>query len=153
VYNAVLVRSDIVGDTMYYGQGAGADATASAVLADIADAALNLAQGVARRLPAPSAKRDDRRIRPIREVVARYYLRMTVEDRAGVLAQVSGILGRLGISIASVWQQESARPGLAPLILLTHDARYGDVAKAIEEIDRLDCIRPRTALFFVEEFA
>ena len=153
VYNAVWARSDIVGDTMYYGRGAGADATASAVLADIADAALNLAHGISRRIPSLSARRAPERIRPVDDVVSRYYFRMTVEDRAGVLAQISGILGRLGISIASVWQQPSSTPGLAPLILLTHHARYGDVVTAIGEIDRLQSIRPQTALFFLEDFA
>lgn len=153
VYNAVLIRSEIAGDTMHYGRGAGADATASAVLADIAEAAMNRACGIARRMPPPSARRAPERIRPVAEVVSRHYLRMTVEDRAGVLAQVSGILGRLGISIASVWQQPSSAPGLAPLILLTHQARYGDIAAALGEIDRLDCIRPPTALLCLEDFA
>src|SRR5262249_13704715 len=99
VYNAVLVRGDIVGDTLFYGRGAGADPTASAILGDLADIA-------AGATPLRSISGSGAKIRPIDEIVSRYYLRLDVLDQPGVLAQIAGILGAHKISISSAIQPE-----------------------------------------------
>ncbi len=112
VFNGVVVRGDVVGDTMFYGRGAGADATASAVISDLADAALNLKFGSQQRVPAFVSHRLNARVRTIDEVESRYYLRLTVADRSGVIAKVSKVLADSDISISSVLQREA--PELKP---------------------------------------
>jgi len=118
---------DVVGDTMFYGRGAGADATASAIISDLADAALNLKFGSKQRVPAFVSHCLHARVRTIDDVESRYYLRLTVEDRSGVIARVSHILGDADISIASVLQREAPEPkpghteaysGTVPLIMM-----------------------------------
>jgi homoserine dehydrogenase len=94
-------------------------------------------------------------VRTIDEVQSRYYLRLTVEDRAGVLANVSRILGDANISIASVLQREAPeqQPGQpVPLIIMLHTARDRAVRDAVTEIDRLPVVKARTVLLRVENF-
>ncbi len=160
-FNGVVVRGDVVGDTMFYGRGAGADATASAVIADLADAALNFKFGSVQRVPPFVAHRLNARVSTIDDVQSRYYLRLTVEDRAGVIAKVSTVLGNAGISIASVLQREAPepRPGelesyrnTVPLIMMLHTARDRAVRDAIAEIDRLSVVKDKTVMIRVESF-
>lgn len=155
VFNAVAVRGDVVGDTMFYGRGAGADATASAVLADLADAALNLKFGSTQRVPAFVAHRLDAKVRTIEESESRYYLRLTVEDRSGVIAKVCHILGAADISIASVLQREAPETheiGTVPLIMMLHTARDAAVRAAVAAIDRLPVVKAPTVVLRVESF-
>ena len=93
VFNAVFVRGDVVGDTLFYGRGAGKDATASAVLSDLADAALDLKFGTKHRVPPFVPHERDGAVLPMDEVVSRYYVRLSVVDRPGVLAKIAAILG------------------------------------------------------------
>ena len=161
-FNGVVVRGDVVGDTMFYGRGAGADATSSAVIADLADAALNLKFGSVQRVPAFVSHRLHARVRTIDEVESRYYLRLTVEDRSGVIAKVSKVLGDADISIASVLQREAPepRPGQRanpanvgiPLIFMLHSAKDRAVRDAVAEIDRLPVVKDRTIVIRVESF-
>jgi len=151
VFNAVAVRGDVVGDTMFYGRGAGADATSSAVIADLADAALNLKFGSVQRIPAFVSHRLHARLRTIDDVESRYYLRLTVEDRAGVIAKISKVLGDAQISIASVLQRESDT-NIVPLIMMLHTARDRAVRDAVAEIDRLDVVKDKTVVLRVESF-
>src|SRR5690606_19870177 len=106
--NAVLVNGDIVGPTMYYGQGAGELPTASAVVADLVDVTRLEAADPGHRVPhlafQPDAM-DDTPVLPIAEVISSYYLRMRVQDRPGVLADIAGILSEMGISIGSMFQE------------------------------------------------
>jgi len=155
VFNGVVVRGDVVGDTMFYGRGAGADATSSAVISDLADAALNYKFGSTQRVPAFVSHRLNARVRTIDEVESRYYLRLTVEDRSGVIAKVSKVLGDADISIASVLQREAPEthaPGHVPLIMMLHTARDNAVRKAVDEIDRLPVIKAKTVVIRVESF-
>lgn len=152
VFNAVAVRGDVVGDTMFYGRGAGADATSSAVISDLADAALNLKFGSVQRVPAFVAHCLTAKVRPIDDVESRYYLRLTVADQPGVLAQVARILGDAAISIASVLQREVSDAGTVPLIITLHTARDRAVRQAIEQIDQLDVIRAKTVMIRMESF-
>jgi homoserine dehydrogenase len=159
VFNGVVVRGDVVGDTMFYGRGAGADATASAVISDLADAALNLKFGSQQRVPAFVSHRLHARVRTIDDVESRYYLRLTVADRSGVIAKISKVLGDSDISIASVLQREApeTRPGQlpsdqVPLIFMLHTAKDRAVRDAVAEIDRLDVVKARTVVIRVESF-
>ncbi|HUJ10512.1 MAG TPA: homoserine dehydrogenase [Verrucomicrobiae bacterium] len=159
VFNAVVVRGDVVGDTMFYGRGAGADATSSAVISDLADAALNFKFGSEQRIPAFVAHRLNARVRTIDEVESRYYLRLTVADRSGVIAKISKALGDADISIASVLQREApeTKPGQppcdhVPLIFMLHTARDRAVREAVAIIDKLDVVKDKTVVIRVESF-
>ncbi len=155
VFNGVVVRGDVVGDTMFYGRGAGADATSSAVIADLADAALNFKFGSVQRVPAFVSHRLNARVRTINEVESRYYLRLTVEDRSGVIATVSKVLGDADISIASVLQREAPEthtPGHVPLIMMLHTARDRAVRDAVAKIDQLPVVMDKTVVIRVESF-
>ncbi|MCG3150403.1 MAG: Homoserine dehydrogenase [Verrucomicrobiae bacterium] len=155
VFNACAVRGDVVGETMFYGRGAGADATSSAVIADLADAALNLKFGSPQRVPGFVSHRLHPRLRTIDEVESRYYLRLTVEDRSGVIAKVSQILGNADISISSVLQREapeSSQIGTVPLIMMLHTAKDKIVREAVAEIDRLPVTKAKTVVIRVENF-
>ncbi|HUK82535.1 MAG TPA: homoserine dehydrogenase [Verrucomicrobiae bacterium] len=159
VFNGVVVRGDVVGDTMFYGRGAGADATSSAVIADLADGALNLKFGSKQRVPAFVSHRLNARVRTIDDVESRYYLRLTVEDRSGVIAKVSKVLGDADISIASVLQREAPEPKAGqppsdhvPLIMMLHTARDRAVRDAVAQIDRLSVVKDKTVVIRVENF-
>ena len=151
VFNAVAVRGDVVGDTMFYGRGAGADATSSAVIADLADAALNLKCGSLQRVPGFVAHQLHAAVRSIDEVESRYYLRLTVEDRAGVIAKIATILGQADISIASVLQREPVTNRVS-LIMMLHTAKDRAVRAAVAEIDRLAVVKDKTVVLRVESF-
>ncbi len=152
VYNAVCVRGDVVGDTMYYGRGAGADATASAVIADLADAALNIKFDTINRLPAFVPHQLNGKVKSIDDVVSRYYLRLSVMDRPGVLAQIANILGRARIGISSVIQPEGHEGAVVPLILMIHDARDAALRAALKQITRLSIVKEKPIMIRVETF-
>ncbi len=152
VYNAVFVRGDIVGDTLFYGRGAGRHATASAVLSDLADAALDLKSGVDVRLrPFVPHDRHGCVLKP-GEVVSAHYLRLSVTDRPGVLARISTILARNQIGISSVIQPEGHEGESVPLIFMVHDAPRSAVDRALSAIRRLNVVKGEPALFRVETF-
>src|SRR6185369_11649643 len=97
VFNAVFVRGDIVGDTLFYGRGAGKDATASAVLSDLADAALDLKFGTKHRVPPFVPHELDGSVVPLDQVVSRYFVRLDVVDVPGTLAKIATIFGEAHI--------------------------------------------------------
>src|SRR6185369_5475002 len=114
VFNACFVRGDIVGDTLFYGRGAGKDATASAVLSDVADAALDLKNGGKLRV-LPFVKHNGKdSVVSMDEIVSQYYVRLSVVDRPGVLAKVSSVLASAKIGIASVIQPEAREGEIVP---------------------------------------
>ena len=152
VFNAVFVRGDVVGDTLFYGRGAGKDATASAVLSDIADAALDFKFGTKCRVP-PFVPHDHAgSVQPIAEAVSRYYLRLTVVDRPGVLAKIAAILGAANISISSVIQPEGHEGDSVPLILMTHLSPNAPMSQALAKIDALDVNKAKPVMIRVEDF-
>jgi homoserine dehydrogenase len=150
VFNAVFVRGDIVGDTLFYGRGAGKDATASAVLSDLADAALDLKFGTKLRLPPFVAHEREGAVIPIADVVSRYFVRLNVTDRPGVLARISAIFGAARIGISSVIQPESREGASVPLILMLHDAPSGAVARALKKIGALPVVKAKPVMIRVE---
>jgi homoserine dehydrogenase len=152
VFNAVFVRGDIVGDTLFYGRGAGKDATASAVLSDVADAALDLKFRTKYRVPPFVPHACDGAVVTIDEVVSRYFLRLDVVDVPGTLARISKILGDSRIGISSVIQPEGHEGASVPLILMLHDAPNGAVSKALKQIGRLPVVKGEPVMLRVENF-
>lgn len=142
VMNAVVVKGDAVGATLYYGRGAGAEPTASAVIADLVDVTRLHTADPEHRVPHLAFRADqlsDTPILPISEVESAYYLRLRVQDRPGVLADITRILADQGISIDAMLQKEpSEGEHQANIIILTHVTREKHVDAAIARIEALD---------------
>jgi homoserine dehydrogenase len=152
VFNAVVVRGDAVGETLYYGPGAGALPTASAVVADIAAIAESLIDGGAHRAhPCGNRTLAARPLLPIAEVETPFYIRFEAQDRPGVLSRISGVLGSHGISIDQVRQHGRHHGGTVPLVILTHDAVEGNLRRALVEIDALGVTAGPAVVIRVEE--
>ncbi|HEY5768674.1 MAG TPA: homoserine dehydrogenase [Terrimicrobium sp.] len=150
VFNAIAVRGDIVGETLFYGRGAGRDPTSSSVLADLAEASVGLESS---RFCYGFTSHDlYGKCQPVDRTISKYYLRLSVDDRPGVLAQIAGALGELGIGILSVIQPESQSEGSAALVLMIHDAPFGPMRAAVERIASLPCVKDAPALLHVESF-
>jgi homoserine dehydrogenase len=152
VFNAVFVRGDIVGDTLYYGRGAGQDATASAVLSDLADAALDMKCGAKSRIRPFVPHQQDGAVLPIEKAVSRYYVRLSVVDRPGTLAKIAAILAKAAIGISSVIQPEGHEGESVPLILMIHDATNAAMHKALTRIGQLGVVKEKPVLIRVENF-
>ena len=150
VFNAVAVRGDIVGDTLFYGRGAGQDPTSSAVISDLADAALAIE--TPRRGYGFTPHELYGNCKPIGEIESQYYLRISVDDKPGVLAQVAGILGKNNIGISSVIQPEAHEVSDVPLVLMIHDATNAQMQAALADIKALDCVKKQPRLIRVETF-
>lgn len=149
--NAVLVHGDAVGQTVYYGAGAGALPTASAVVADLVDVARMLDATPAQRVPYLAFQPDamaDTPILPMQDVVSSYYLRLRVDDRPGVLADVARILAQSNISIGSMIQEPAGDH--ADIIFLTHEAREGAINGAISQIQGLSFVQSAITRLRVE---
>ncbi len=155
VMNAVLVKGDAVGPTLYYGAGAGDQATASAVVADLVDLSRAMAIDPASRVPhlgfQPGQIADDLPVLPMEAVETAYYLRLQAQDKPGVLADVTRIFSELEISIEAILQKEPA-PGAdsLPVILLTQTVREGSINSAIERIEALPSIQGKIMRLRVE---
>jgi homoserine dehydrogenase len=152
VFNAVFVRGDVVGDALFYGRGAGKDATASAVLSDIGDAVLDLKSGVKNRLPAFVPHECAGCVAPIDEVVSQYFVRLNVVDKPGVLAKIATIFGQSNIGISSVIQPEGHEGASVPLIFMLHYATNGAVKRALRQIAKLPAVKGQPVMFRVENF-
>ncbi|MGI8965796.1 MAG: homoserine dehydrogenase [Limisphaerales bacterium] len=152
VFNAVFVRGDVVGDTLFYGRGAGKDATASAVLSDVADAALDLKHETKNRIPPFIPHEENGSVMSIDETVSRYYLRLSVIDKPGTLAKISTILAELNIGISSVIQPEGHEGESVPLIFMIHDAPNAAMNKALAKIKKLPVIKALPVMIRVENF-
>jgi homoserine dehydrogenase len=154
-YNAIRVVGDAVGDTLFYGRGAGAMPTASAVVGDLIDVATGRAG-----LPSPLLGLSPERAATISlaspsHVRSRYYLRFTIADRPGVLAKLAQILGDHGISIASVIQHDpgddAPLQSPVPLVIMTHLAIEADLQAALADIDPLDVVHAPSICLGVED--
>lgn len=150
VFNAIYVRGDMIGEAIYYGQGAGQLPAASAVVSDIVDLALKSRDDWSKDVVDLAYPSKIRTIRRIDEIKTRYYIRFMVIDRPRVLAKISDILGRCGISIASVTQKERKKARVVPIVMMTHEAKEKALREALEEIDKLTVIRGKTVVIRVE---
>lgn len=149
VYNAVYVVGDKSGPNLYYGKGAGADPTGSAVVSDIVDMAARKNSGCIR--PSMMLVADGRRIKKSAETVSPFYVRFRAEDRPGVLSRISGILAEYNISILAVTQKGRKENGYVPIVMLTYEATEENLKRAKREIDRLDFIDGGSVHIRIEE--
>ncbi|MEJ1296097.1 MAG: homoserine dehydrogenase [Candidatus Sedimenticola sp. (ex Thyasira tokunagai)] len=154
VMNAVLVKGDAVGPTLYYGAGAGDEPTASAVVADVVDVVRTLTTDPENRVPHLAFQPDELSDLPILsmdDVETAYYLRMQVADKSGVMARIAGILAEQDISIEAIKQQEPAEPSTtATLVMFTHQVLERQMNRAIEMIETLDTVEGRVTRIRVE---
>lgn len=149
VMNAVSVVGDKVGETMYYGAGAGGDATASAVIANLVDIARRGKGSPMLGFEKPM-ETEKLSLASIDEIETKYYLRLKVEDKSGVLAQISKILGEQDISIKAMLQKP-LNDTHANLLLSTHTCKEADIQKAITDIKELSFVDEKIAMIRIEE--
>ena len=150
VYNAVCVCGDMVGETMFYGQGAGASATASSIIADLIDVGLNLKFTSSHRIPAFPSYDSNIQVLNIENIYSRYYLRLSVDDKPDVLASITHALGEAGISLASVYQKESNSNKL-PIVLMTHLTKESDIRQVLKKIAKLPVVSEKPVLIRIED--
>ncbi len=150
VYNAIQIVGDACGDIMLYGRGAGSMPTGSAVVADIMDISRHILMEPSRNLNTNPAGASAVKLVPMDSVTSIYYFRFMALDQPGVLAQISGILGRQQISIAQMIQRGRKQGGSVPLVIMTHTALERDIQKALVEIKALACITEEPVLIRVE---
>jgi homoserine dehydrogenase len=142
-YNAIHVIGDAVGDTLYYGRGAGQMPTASAVVADLIDMAVGRAQRTFHTLRLWSGTGATIPLRQPATVRSRFYVRLTVQDRVGVMAEITRVLAENQISIASIVQHEALdepHDGTVPLVIMTHTALAGNFRAALDTLDRMESV-------------
>jgi homoserine dehydrogenase len=149
VYNAIQIVGDACQDIMLYGRGAGSMPTGSAVVADIMDISRQILMEPSRKLPA-AEDRPALLLQPMDSITSLYYFRFMALDQPGVLAQISGILGRHSISIAQMIQRGRKEGGSVPLVIMTHTARERDIQKALIEIKSLECVTEEPVLIRME---
>ncbi len=150
VMNGVSVIGDCVGETMYYGPGAGGDATASAVIADLIDIARD-----DNNSPMLGFKKilenDILKLKNANEIFTKYYIRLIVEDKIGVLSKISNILGEENISINSFLQKQSKNAKFATLLFSTHQCFEENVQNAIKKINKCDFVKQKPAMIRIED--
>ncbi len=154
VFNAIYIKGDAVGPTLFYGQGAGQMPTGSAVVGDLVELGRNLLiRAAGRRVPLLSYQESaigKIALKGMDDVVMPFYMRFSALDRPGVLSRISGILGRNGISISAVIQKGRQVNGAVPVVMMTHEAKEKSVHQALREIDRLGVILGKTMFIRVE---
>ncbi|MDD5237158.1 MAG: ACT domain-containing protein, partial [Candidatus Omnitrophica bacterium] len=151
INNAIFVHSDLVGNLLFYGPGAGWLTAASAVVSDIVDLTKDIRAGLFKPTLNIIPDQSVRRIEKIDEIESRYYLRFMTEDKPGVLGNVSGILGKFGISIASVNQKERKKAGVVPIVMVLHEAKEKNIRMALERINKLPTIEDKALAIRIEE--
>ena len=153
VFNAIYIVGDSVGPTMLYGMGAGMMPTASAVLSDVVQIAKNIERGNScTSLPKFYNNKNSSFLIPMSEITTKYYLRFQVEDRPGVLGQITGCLGQNNISIESVIQKgRHLGGGEVPVVIMTHEAKERDLLSSLQAIDNLAVVRARSIFIRIEE--
>ncbi len=154
VYNAISVTGDVVGTTLYVGKGAGQDATASAVISDIVDAVAMLSncRGMHLISEVPLPTDSGVKLSPLEKIRGRYYLRLTVRDEPGVLAQIASVMARHHVSIASVIQNPSEATGTASLVLTTHESHELAMRSTIKQLSRLARVVDQPLLMRISDF-
>jgi homoserine dehydrogenase len=154
VFNAISVTGDVVGTTLYSGRGAGQDATASAVISDIADAASLLKHGKGGHLlgEVTTPTRNGCKLAPPQSIRSRYYLRLTVRDQPGVLARVASVMAKHQVSIASVIQSPADQPGAASLVLTTHESNERAMASTLKQLKALSVVLDEPVLLRIGDF-
>ncbi len=155
VYNAVFVEGSPIGKLMFFGEGAGAKATSSAIIGDIISISRNLSldsqNNKLNNLPLRTHSKQNRnyKLLPIDEIFFQFYLRLIVDDKSGVLAQISNIFANNKISLSSV-VQKNAKNKKAEIVIITHPSQEKKLRKSIEEMKKLKCIKGIPAIIRAE---
>ncbi len=155
VKNAVVISSDAAGPTLYYGAGAGSLATASSVVSDIIDIGRKIVSNSSNTIPFLSYHNNElrnKRILDINEIVSRYYLRIRVTNKPGVLADITKIFGKKSISIESILQKEDLiNDKNVPIVLVTHEVLEKNIIDALQDIENLDVVKGKIVKIRIEE--
>ncbi|HEY0072483.1 MAG TPA: homoserine dehydrogenase [Abditibacteriaceae bacterium] len=147
VFNAVFVRGDAVGDVMFYGRGAGADPTGSAVVGDIIEAARNISVGGRNRVHHEPTHAPH--VKPFSESQTRFYVRTQVPDQPGMLAQIATAFGQQGVSLESIVQKKS-HEGIAEIVWMTHDTTQANMDASLSAFNEIEAVREVSSLLRVE---
>lgn len=150
-YNAIYISSDLAGKQLFYGKGAGQLPTASAVISDLVDLAKDIKAGLFRPTLNINPDTSIKDLQHKDEIESRYYIRFMAIDKPGVFAQISGVLARYNISIASVTQKERDRAKVVPVVMITHESKEGMLRRALERIDNLGVIKERSVAIRMED--
>ncbi len=151
VYNGIFVKGDLAGENLFYGQGAGALPTSSAVVSDIVSIARSISAEGKSKSYAAAFSDDTIRLKNMDDVKTKHYVRFSTVDKPGVLAKVSGILAKYDISIASVTQKVKKSTNTVPIVMMTHNALEKNMAGALKEINALSQIKKKTVRVRVED--
>ncbi len=151
INNAVYVNGDMVGEEIFYGQGAGQMPAASSVMSDIVDVAKVIASGKPGAVGKIFYNSKIKGLLPISKVESRYYIRFMAIDKPGVFAKIAGVLGKKNISIALVNQKERRRARVVPVVIITHEAYEKNLRQALDIIERLDVVREKSVAIRIEE--
>lgn len=150
-FNAIFIKGDAVSEVMFYGRGAGEKPAASAVVSDVIYLAQKVGAKLAGVVPYVSFDPHKRvKIKDISEIETKYYIHFTTIDRPGVLARISGILGKNDVSIEAVHQPRRSLVQDIPILIVTHRAKEGNVIKALREIDKLTVVRKKSVFIRIE---
>jgi homoserine dehydrogenase len=150
VFNAIYVSSDLAGDLMFYGPGAGQLPAASAVISDIIDLTQDIKTGLFKPVVNSIEDNSIKGLRKIDEIENKYYMRIMAVDKPGVLAKISGILAKFGISIASVTQKERLKSHAVPVVMVTHEVKEKNLRSALKMIDKLADIKEKSVAIRIE---
>ncbi len=151
VFNAIYVSSDLAGNLLFYGPGAGQLSAASAVVSDIIDLTQSIKAGMFKPTLNTIGDKTMKKLRRMDEAESRYYIRFMAKEAPGVLAKISGILAKFGISIASVTQKEKLKAEVVPIVVIIHEAKEKSLRSALEIINRLNIIKQKSVAIRIEE--
>lgn len=151
IFNAIYVSCDLAGKLLFYGPGAGKMSAASAVVSDLIDVVRDIKAGLFKPTLEIIQDQSVKGLRKISDIDSRYYIRFMVIDKPGVLAKISGLLGKHGISIASVTQKERKTQKVVPIVMITHEVKEKDLRAALDRIGRLNVVREVPVAIRMEE--
>jgi homoserine dehydrogenase len=151
VFNAIYVSCDLVGNLLFYGPGAGQLSAASAVVSDLVDLTQSIRAGLFKQTLNTTKDSSIKKIRKMDDVESRYYIRFMAVDKPGVLAKISGVLAKLGISIASVTQKERRKTQIVPIVMIIHEAKEKNLRIALDNIYRMDVIKEKPVAIRIED--
>jgi homoserine dehydrogenase len=151
VYNAIYICGDMVGEALFYGQGAGKKPTASAVISDIVDLVRTRREVSHCNIPHLWDAHCNKKILKMEDIETKYYIRFMVIDRPRVLAQIAGVLGKYNISIASVTQKGRSKAHIVPIVMMVHEAKESNLRRALQTINKLPVVKRKSVAIRVEE--
>lgn len=151
IFNAIYISSDLAGNLLFYGPGAGQLSAASAVVSDLIDLSQDIKAGLFKPTLNTIIDTSIKRLRKTDDFESKCYIRFMTIDKPGVLAKISGILAKFGISIASVTQKQRSKAQVVPIVMITHEAKEKNLRRALELINRLSIIKESSVAIRIEE--